>query len=174
MPRWIPVSDEQARAQWIARIRAKCIVTERGCWYWPGHVTLKGYGQTTYPRRGNVMIHRQMYKSWHQVELTFEQQVCHSCDVTRCCNPDHLWLGTNVDNHKDKDAKGRNYFSNLTHCKRGREFTPDNTRVRTYGRKTMRTCLACEKERQQSPEYKAKALERQRRAREAKRSQVSV
>lgn len=33
--------------------------------------------------------------------------VCHSCDVGRCINPDHLWLGTQAENVADMDAKGR-------------------------------------------------------------------
>jgi len=34
-------------------------------------------------------------------------QVCHTCDVRACVRPDHLFLGTNEDNHLDKIAKGR-------------------------------------------------------------------
>jgi hypothetical protein len=48
-------------------------------------------------------------------ELTFgeipdEQAVLHDCpggDNSACCNPLHLWLGTDAENMQDRDRKGR-------------------------------------------------------------------
>lgn len=33
--------------------------------------------------------------------------VCHHCDTPRCIEPRHLFVGTHLDNARDRDAKGR-------------------------------------------------------------------
>lgn len=37
-------------------------------------------------------------------------QALHKCDNPRCCNPGHLFLGTNLENNADKVAKNRHAF----------------------------------------------------------------
>jgi len=81
-----------------------------GCWEWTGCAHGRGYG---YFWLDGVM------KLSHRVSWMFEHGpipageghhgtcVLHRCDNTSCVNPDHLWLGTNADNNRDKAEKGR-------------------------------------------------------------------
>ena len=79
-----------------------------GCWFWQGAVMGKGYGHLAVPGdRGTfVRAHR---VSW---TLTFGSipaglWVLHRCDNRRCVRPDHLFLGTALDNNRDASIKGR-------------------------------------------------------------------
>lgn len=40
--------------------------------------------------------------------------VCHSCDEPKCINIDHLFLGTDKVNNKDRALKNRSYAEKLT------------------------------------------------------------
>lgn len=76
------------------------------CWLWLGPERGKGYGGLTYGRTVRLYAHQVSYVL-HKGPIPPGLCVCHRCDVRRCCNPDHLWLGTIADNLGDMARKGR-------------------------------------------------------------------
>lgn len=60
--------------------------------------------------------------------------VDHTCRNRRCINVSHLRLLTNTENARLNGNKIK------THCKRGHEFTPDNTRLDRRGHRRCRQC----------------------------------
>lgn len=88
------------------RIMKKVVVDKKtGCWNFAGRLQ-RGYG---YIRADNrfVRVHRFMYE-YHKGKIPNGKFVCHSCDNPKCCNPEHLWVGTHNDNMRDREEKGRN------------------------------------------------------------------
>ena len=89
--------------------RYDALVIRRGseeCWGWSAF-KFKGYG-----RMGNVWgqasigAHRVSYML-HVGPIPEGLTVLHKCDNPECTNPRHLKLGTNEDNNRDRDQKGR-------------------------------------------------------------------
>jgi hypothetical protein len=84
--------------------------TEDGCIPWIGYKGPQGYGRII--ERGKTHLAHRLSYEIHVGPIPDGLQVLHNCpagDNPSCCNPDHLFLGTNADNHKDKVAKGRQY-----------------------------------------------------------------
>jgi hypothetical protein len=76
-----------------------------GCWLWTGAVLHGGHGTVRFNGR-YWQAHRLAWTLTHG-EIPGGMCVCHRCDVSGCCNPDHLWLGTRGENNLDMRAKGR-------------------------------------------------------------------
>lgn len=91
------------------------MVPESGCWIF-SLVGTWGYGQFTIgpkTQRQTLRAHRWSYE--HFVSpIPEDMVVCHRCDVPCCVNPKHLFLGTTIDNvrdrvRKDRSAKGESH-----------------------------------------------------------------
>jgi len=87
------------------------------CWNWTAVLSGK-YGMFWF-NNTMVLAHRMAYalhnnklemmkssKKYHKNNNDFEC-VLHKCDNPKCCNPNHLYLGTNKDNINDKVKRNR-------------------------------------------------------------------
>lgn len=75
------------------------------CWLWTGLVNEWGYGMwgvKHWPRSA----HRMSWQITHG-PIPKGLKVLHHCDNPPCVRPDHLFLGTDKDNHDDMVRKGR-------------------------------------------------------------------
>lgn len=75
------------------------------CWPWTGALNHSGYGQFWL----NGMHWNASRAAYFLLvgEIPDSKVVCHSCDNPKCCNPAHLWLGSQADNVRDCSKKGR-------------------------------------------------------------------
>lgn len=75
------------------------------CWPWLSSRDLGGYGMFGYKGRAHK-AHRIAY-TLMRGDIPKGLHVLHKCDRPECCNPAHLYTGTNKENHHDKCRKGR-------------------------------------------------------------------
>lgn len=79
------------------------------CWIWTGGGRGRGYGALKYHNKV-IDSHR---ASWiiHFKQIPEKLFVLHKCDNRACIKPDHLFLGTQLDNVADMMQKGRHFLA---------------------------------------------------------------
>ena len=113
-----------------------------GCWEWTGRKSRTNYGicNIKFDNEQYYLIHRIFYRLANG-SFNKSLHVLHECDNPTCVNPDHLFLGTHLDNMRDMAKKVRSHFSKKTHCPSGHEYNTENTRIyKGY----IRVCKACD------------------------------
>jgi hypothetical protein len=81
---------------------------ENSCWEWNAAL-MNGYGWFLLNKQnGPKFAHRvSAFFAGLIDNINSELHVLHKCDNTKCCNPNHLFIGNNADNVADRVAKGR-------------------------------------------------------------------
>ena len=95
----------KAEHSWVGRFNARFSEgLPDECWLWVGSKNAAGYGVFSFRGRMRIASRIMWLRTYGAIPNLL---VCHSCDNPACVNPGHLWLGTDLDNANDREAKGR-------------------------------------------------------------------
>lgn len=99
----------------LDRFWSKVVIPENyinECWIWTACKDKGEYGVFTLQcwtkirKQITVKSHRFVYESYYG-SISDGLLVCHRCDNPKCVNPNHLFLGTYLDNVRDRISKDR-------------------------------------------------------------------
>lgn len=105
------------------------------CWLWLGAKKASGYGNFGLTNNKCVLAHRFSFEL-ERGPIPEGLELDHLCRNPSCVNPEHLEPVTRAENKRR--TRGIHL---LSHCKRGHEFTADNTYVCRYGSRRCRECM---------------------------------
>ena len=81
---------------------------EGECWVYPNKPAVNGYIYLSIDNK-KTLSHRLFYRLF-KGGIPKNSFVLHKCDNKRCCNPEHLFIGTQKDNMQDMISKNRQKF----------------------------------------------------------------
>jgi hypothetical protein len=89
------------------KIKENVTMDSNGCWNWTMFIDKRfGYGAIAFKGRPK-RVHRVSAHVFSGFDLQSKLMVLHKCDNRACCNPEHLFYGTQLDNMRDCSKKGR-------------------------------------------------------------------
>lgn len=114
----------------------RIVIREDGCWDWNGPHDSDGYGrfEIKNAEQQTIGAHRFSYL-WLVGDISEGLVLDHLCRNVGCANPLHVEPVTVAENQR----RGLN-GALKTHCKQGHEYTPENTLIRSTGRRWCREC----------------------------------
>ena len=127
--RWL-TPDERITESIIEVTDGSCLISE--CGITNGYCYMNMNGKKT-------ALHRYVYeREFGKIPKGYV--IDHLCENTQCINPYHLEVVTNKENVlRGNGLTAQN--ARKTHCKRGHEFTPENTYLDKAGK--GRACNTC-------------------------------
>lgn len=128
-------------------IRERVMVAPDGCWLWLLGSDKDGYGKAKYAGR-SWRAHRLSFEAFRgpvPSDAILDHIVC---DQPSCVNPWHVEPSTHARNVlRATRGNGPGGNSRKTHCKRGHEFTAENTHLQRKGNRVERHCIECARQR---------------------------
>jgi hypothetical protein len=91
---------DNSPAGFLKRVKDYCNINTNGCWIWKRSTTLIGRPFCSWNKKYDL-VYRHTYHAKHGRPIKEDLYACHSCDEKLCCNPDHIFEGTNRDNQLD-------------------------------------------------------------------------
>lgn len=107
-----PLTPEERHERFLTFVRKD---ESTGCWVWTGCTCGSGSVYSQFSYNGKLIKgHRYSWQHYNRQKIPNGMIVRHKCDNKMCVNPEHLLLGTQKDNVRDMDERGRRVVAFLS------------------------------------------------------------
>jgi hypothetical protein len=111
---YISLSKKQRKGYLIALLMSNVHKKQNGCWLYQGRIH-NGYGviylfRNKKDKQESIYAHRLAYMLFVG-KIRKDMFICHKCNNPKCCNPEHLYQGTQKDNMQDMVNAHRQYIT---------------------------------------------------------------
>lgn len=122
--------------------KIRVLVTKTNCWEPIGYKSMTNGYYIIKSIPGDTLNHRCFFRyfKYNSSPIPPKMVIMHTCDNRKCCNPDHLILGTTSENNQDCHDKGRSYAKN-GFAKIHKEKLSNSAKKRVQ--KDLHTCAFC-------------------------------